>query len=726
MKVSTEERTMKKMTNHLKTIASIALAVGIPLPGVAAPSHKSIPLDGGGYFSGITAHAAGRIYGYGDTFGAFRSDNSGQTWKYLNGDIPTDENFVSGMDVSTGNPDLVAFRSPGKLVLSTDGGATWSTPLRDLANVQLVRGASPVMFHPRDDKDLWLAASRKEMSGSLWRSPDGGATWTKVGGATFDKEMAITIYVRPEFPDQVWVGTDRGLHVSTDRGATWNRVWNNDGAINPWNKQPPSAHAIVRRKDGVAYVATNVGGYRVTADDWKNPATYTFTKTVSWWGGWGPVNATVLADDSFVTGGIGGDRDPNNPDSLQSAQRISKDGGQTWTYLPMNFSMPPQPVWSPAPKEGQKTNYGHDFIVQDPKIPTRWYVTGGLLPAISTDSGQNWKYPNNSGIAAVMTYKVNFTRRNPNMALIPGGDLCAFVVTDGGTSGNASASSFRTVNKLTSCHEIMSSDDGKILVAAGTDQVANKSMIMRSTDSGATWAELDLTNSGLPDSSEGITRSAMMPGDPNDFLVLIAGEGNGTTPRLYRTTNGGKNFTAVGVGIIPNSMDTGHRYHPEHSFLLVDVAEPNTRYLSVRPYHHFKSTDKGATWSKMTSPWSNARIDDLAVDRAKSGKLWAAGSWAGIKTSGDGGATWVEVPGFREARAVDAANGQVAVWGQRDGDTHYKLYWSPDNGQTWTEATGKGHRYALTRGISVDPWVKGKVWISGISANVISGLPEAK
>ena len=187
--------------------------------------------------------------------------------------------------------------------------------------------------------------------------------------------------------------------------------------------------------------------------------------------------------------------------------------------------------------------------------------------------------PNNSGIAGVMTYKVKFTRSNPNMALIPGGDLCAFVVTDGGASGNASAASFRTVRQLRSCHEVMSSDDGKILVAAGTDQEANKSMIMRSTDSGATWKELDLSKSGLPESKEGITRSAMTPGNPDDFLVVLAGSGYDNTPRVYRTTNGGATFSAV-VGL-PAAMDTGSRYHPENSFLLVDGQNPKIRYFSL-------------------------------------------------------------------------------------------------------------------------------------------------
>ena len=151
-------------------------------------------------------------------------------------------------------------------------------------------------------------------------------------------------------------------------------------------------------------MATNVGGFRVTAPDWKKPETYTLTKTVSWWDGWGPVNATVLADDSFITGGIAGDRDPKNPSNLQGAQRISTDGGQTWSYLPMNLLMPPQPVWSPAAQPGHKTGYGNDFIVQDPTKLDRWFVTGGLLPAISDNRGVDWRYvPNNSGIAGVMT-----------------------------------------------------------------------------------------------------------------------------------------------------------------------------------------------------------------------------------------------------------------------------------------------------------------------------------
>jgi hypothetical protein len=548
-----------------------------------------------------------------------------------------------------------------------------------------------------------------------------------VGGTTFDSAEAVTLYVRPEFPDQVWVGTKGALFVSVDRGGSWTQIWNNDGAVSRFSKKPAEVEAIVRRKDGIAYVATNVGGYRVTATDWNKPDTYTLTKTVSWWDGWGPVNATLLADDSFITGGIHGDRDPKNPSNLQGAQRVSTDGGLTWTYLPMNLSMPPRPVWSSGPKPDEKTHYGRDFIVQDPKDHKRLYVTGGYLPAISEDLGQNWKFvPNNSGLAGIMTYKVNFTRKNPNAVLVPGSDLAVFVITDGGASGAASESSNRTVDKLITVHEVMSSDDGAILVGAGAEQGASKSIIIRSIDSGATWAELDLTKSGLPASTEGITRSAMNPGNPDDFLVILGANGYSSTPVVWRTLDGGKTFNPIKPEHgLPTNIDTGSRYHPEHSTLLVDGINSSVRYYSARK-KVYRSGDHGATWSLINHPWESGAqtpwVHCMAVDRATEGKLWATAAYAGLKTSNDGGGTWSEITGFNDATYVDAANGQVAVFGRREGDEWKKIYFSPDNGSTWTEATGKGHRYAFTKGISVDPWEKGKIWVSGISVNVITGL----
>ena len=160
------------------------------------------------------------------------------------------------------------------------------------------------------------------------------------------------------------------LSVSTDGGTSWKEVWNNGGVNNPQGNTP-SVTGIVRRGSkgahaGVGYFATDIGGYRVTATNWADASTYSTQKTLTFEGGWGPSNANVLADGTFLSGPIGGGT--NEPSYYQ---RVSTDGGLTWPKrLPMSLSSTPRPVWSPAIKPDQTTDYGRDFIVQDPKTPS--------------------------------------------------------------------------------------------------------------------------------------------------------------------------------------------------------------------------------------------------------------------------------------------------------------------------------------------------------------------
>jgi hypothetical protein len=353
-------------------------------------------------------------------------------------------------------------------------------------------------------------------------------------------------------------------------------------------------------------------------------------------------------------------------------------------------------------------------------------MTGGKAGVVSTDRGKTWRYfPNGSGIAGDPATKVNFARKNPNIALLPVADQGGFVVTDGGASGLTSGAILPTVPVQQTVHEIMSSDDGKTLVAAGTNQGGNASIISRSTDSGKTWKELNLSNSGLPLNYDGITRSVAAPGNINDFLVVLARRNDKTpnNPGMWRTINGGQTFTKVQG--VPDDIDTGMRYHQENSFLEADGVNTNTRYFATRPEGRFyRSTDGGSNWTLLPGPFGTDWILGMAVDRAAAGRVWACAGWRGVKYSNDGGTSWNDLPGFKEAKSIDAAHGRVAVWGQRDGDTWNKVYYSSDNGKTWIEATGPNHRYAHTREVAVDPWVAGKIWLSGTSVNVISNISK--
>ena len=717
---------MRKFQLGLKTLAFCGLALAALSPASAAVTHKSIPLDAGGWFSGLNIHSSGRLYGYGDVFGTFRSDDAGQTWTYMNRNMaarhnangnPEDDNFVDAMAVATGNVDTVAFLSGARLWVSNNGGKDWAAALTDIGYMdKRVRGSSPIMFHPSDDKEVWLARKRDNLSGSLWRLKDG--VWNKVGGNTFVDAEATTIHVHPKYPEQVWVGTQKGLYVSLNRGADWKYVWG-AGLINTApagsgarSGLPPLVKAVVRNSSGAGYLASDLGGYLITASDWSNTATYTFTKKMSDPGSYGPDNAAVLNDGRFVSG--------KDPETL-----ISSADGQTWTALEMNLSPDsPRPIWStPLPA---KVDGGRDFIVQDPTNHSRWFMTGGLAPAISLDSGKNWKIvPNGGGIAAVMTSKVNFPLNKPSVAMVPGADVGVTIVTDGGASGSAASNSNRQIGRLNTYHEVMSID-GQTMFAAGVDQTINRTLIIKSTDGGMTWEKVQVSD--LPDNAEGVTRSVMNPNNANDFLVLLghSDDKSPNNPGMWRTTNGGLNFRKITSGLpaFGAEYNPGMRYHPDRAFLEADSGSRSSyRYLVMRA-HFYRSQDHGETWSKVTTtPFQNDWIHSFAVDRAKPGRIWAAGGYRGLAYSDNGGDNWVEVPGFSQAKRMDASNGRVAVFGMRSGDQVYKIYYSPNDGKDWSEASGEGNRYAFTKDLAVDPSVAGKVWVSGISVNVISGLP---
>jgi hypothetical protein len=702
----------------LTTLSLATLWLAMPLPSIAA-TYKSIPLDTGGWLSGYAIHSSGRLYAFGDVFGTWRSDDAGNSWTDMQRDFTIGDGTVTGIAVSKGSADIVAFRTPSRLWVSNDGGNSWKAVISDLTNSpgELIRQSKPIFFHPSDDKEMWLTGERTEKTGHLWRSLDGGSTWNKIGGTFFDKVYLDGVYIRHEFPNQIWANGKDGLFVSVDRGANWTKVWSKS-----------RVRGVVRRSDGIGYMAADGGGYRITASDWTKPETIQFKKTVGWWDGWGPTTAVVLVDGSFIGGGDG-DRASDNPDNLQDAQRISTDGGLTWTYMPLDMALDsPVPAWSRPIKAGDKADGGREGIVQDPTMPSRLFMTGGKTGVVSTDGGKTWKYfPVSSGIAGDPATKVNFARRNPNIALIPVADQGVFVVTDGGASGRVSGASLPTQNTMMTTHEIMSSDDGKTLVAAGTDQGANATRIIRSFDSGKTWQALDLTNSGLPLNYDGITRSVAAPGNINDFVVVLAARGGSTpnNPGVWRTTNGGQSFTeAKGIA---DDIDPGMRYHQENSFLETDGVNTNTRYFATRPGGQFyRSNDGGSNWTLLPGPFGTDWIWGMAVDRSAAGKIWACAGWRGVKYSNDGGTSWNDLPGFKEAKSIDAAHGRMAVWGQREGDAWNKIYYSPDNGATWIEATGLNHRYAHTREVAVDPWVAGKVWVSGTSVNVISDITGGK
>ncbi len=138
---------------------------------------------------------------------------------------------VTAVVGSARNPLLYYVGAAGGGVWKTrNGGATWQ-PVFDKQGVSSI-GA--IALDPNDDDVVWVGTGetnpRNDVSfgTGLYKSSDGGATWSCVG---LEKTLQISsIVVDPANPQHVVVGAmgdffadsaDRGMYVTSDGGKTW-------------------------------------------------------------------------------------------------------------------------------------------------------------------------------------------------------------------------------------------------------------------------------------------------------------------------------------------------------------------------------------------------------------------------------------------------------------------------------------------------------------------------
>jgi hypothetical protein len=703
----------------------------------AETTYGEVPLDAGGWVSGFAQHPGGRLYAFGDNFGVYRSDDFGAHWRFLQNSLQEDATTVYGLAVSPTDPSRVAFFGPSAIWNSDDSGETWTKRLGDLTAVtwrpefQRTRGTQPLAYHPSQADELWVAATRRNLPGSLWRSADNGLTWSVVGGTTFAKEQVTTIKFSPKSPNHVWVGTgafaDRrlmgGLWCSVDGGTNWHNVWNNGGRRNKQN-EPPQVNSIARNAAGVSVIATNAGLWQITATDWDDPKTY--VATLRAFADQNVPNVTTLADGTFWASEIG---DPPR------APLVSTDG-ITWTERPIKMSNAFVPEWATAEQIVEANRvYGRDMLVQDAKNPGRWLLTGAASAHLSEDNGITWRYQP-GGMAGIASHGVDFDQTNPNRAYLATSDRGIFVINDGGLSGQTVGCSSHAFNEPHTFHETMTSADGQTIVAAGVHPGINRTAIIRSDDGGATWTKI--MPRGLPLSYEGVTRAVMSLEDPNDFLVLLGyrfehmgtyhdpEKGQPNSSGLYRTKDGGKSFVQVG-GHQFEGADTGMRHRPEYSYLERDGVNPQIRYLTLRSPQLasvqglWRSTDGGTTWQRRTERGGTG-ITAFAVDPTVEGRLWAGSSR--LRRSDDGGGTWIDVGDFDAVTSVSCHAGRIALLGRRKGDEFNKIYASPDNGATWQKMTSDANRLMWARSVVADPWRAGQIWVTGSRSYQIINPPS--
>lgn len=210
--------------------------------GESSYSIGTITIDPGNFnriWVGTGENVGGRHMGYGD--GIYRSDDGGASWKNMG---LKESEHISKIIVHPDDPNTIWVASQGRLwssggergvYKSSDGGETWKQVLA----AGEWTGATDLLIDPRNPDRLYAALWQRHrtiaayMGGGpesgLYRSEDGGETWTELTGGLPEGNMGkIGLGISPQRPDVLYaaIEMDRrggGVWRSIDRGASWEK-----------------------------------------------------------------------------------------------------------------------------------------------------------------------------------------------------------------------------------------------------------------------------------------------------------------------------------------------------------------------------------------------------------------------------------------------------------------------------------------------------------------------
>ncbi|WP_047246744.1 WD40/YVTN/BNR-like repeat-containing protein [Maribacter thermophilus] len=173
------------------------------------------------------------------------SENEGQSWKVLSGDLTRNDPTKlgsSGGPITQDNTSVeyyctifTANESPlkegllwvgsddGLIHVSKDGGGTWEnvTPA-NMPEWNMINSIEPSAF---DEGTCYVAATRYKLGDFkpyLYKTTDYGQTWTKITNGINNEHFTRVVREDPKRKGLLYAGTETGMYISFDDGANWN------------------------------------------------------------------------------------------------------------------------------------------------------------------------------------------------------------------------------------------------------------------------------------------------------------------------------------------------------------------------------------------------------------------------------------------------------------------------------------------------------------------------
>ncbi len=564
--------------------------------------------------------------------GIYKSGDAGKTWHLLAdaavagiprriGTIAVDP-FDSNRLLIGGVGHDPKQRDPGGLYVSSDGGKTWK---RSTIITNGNYWCHAVVFHPSKQGTLWVTITEQGTRSGIWKSLDGGVTWTHLTNGLPDAARfgRTSLAVSPSNPDVLYAfAADEqsdnsdgllGVFTSRDGGASWKDVANaqlrKEGQISYGNT------IVVHPTDPDYVLCGGVDLYRSTNGG------KTWTRTSKWDADRGKPNYAHADHHCLLMPAATPGRvyDPND-----GGMDVSDDGGVTWTNrsngLAATMFYDIDVAQSDERMFGGGAQDNGSIITADGKIDTYSEVLGG-------DGGWMVIDPKQAGHFYASWYNMGVFRWRPGQQptdVSPPASKqeqdavwMVYITLDPSNSKRVflgSSRVWRTQNDGTNWTPVSASLDGYAISAievapADPNRVyvgTEAGGLFRSTDGGKTWSA-NVASGVLPGHT--ITRIETNPTNARQLFVTVANVGHA---HVFRSDDGATTWHDADGGALPDV--------PHHAAVILPDAQ--TLYV-CSDAGVYVSPDLGKTWQNVSGTLPNVMVVDL-VYRASDRSLFAA------------------------------------------------------------------------------------------------------
>lgn len=553
--------------------------------------------------------ALGHAFGPNQQRGVFKSVDGGKNWQHvlfksenagavdLSIDIQNPRIIYTSIwqarrsfyDITSGGPD-------SGIWMSRDGGDTWHDITQNKGLPKGVLGKIGIAASPAKSGRVWALIEAGDNQGGMYRSDDYGETWQFV--AQNDQLISRAWYYMhltadPQDADTIYVN-NLSLWKSTDGGATYTEIGTPHGDNHDLWIDPNNPQRMVQGNDGGACVSFNGGDswstiynqptaqfYHLATDN-RNPyhvyGTQQDNSSIAV-----PSrshNSAIMWRDCYPAGsGESGYivTHPENPNIVYVGAIGSSPGGgnalQRYDHETKQIRLISS--WPEAERgkgaESLKYRFAWTYpIALSPHDPNIMYV-GGNMVLKSTDEGQSWE-----------EISPDLTRANPDMLKPSGGPINRDAV---------GAETYATVFAFTESPHIAG------VLWAGSDD----GLVHVSKDSGEEW--VDVTPPDLPEYTM-ISCIETSPHQAGTVYVAATGYKNDDyQPYLYKTDNYGESWQKITAGIPDNDFTRVIRSDPAREGLLYAGTETGL-YISF---------NDGESWERFQLNLPVTPIHDLEI-----------------------------------------------------------------------------------------------------------------